>query len=72
MKKRLAVYNNQQPEGPYHFIIMDWDWWKDNWPRISEWFDQNAPETKPSSDDSMFKLETCDQYTLWRMVWDNH
>ena len=72
MKKKLAVYNNQQIEGPYHVIILDWDWWHDNWPTISQWFDKNATECKPAPDATMFKFSNYDQYTLWRLVWDNY
>lgn len=72
MKKRIAVYNNQQPDGPYHVIILDWEWWREDWSKISEWFDQNAPHLKPQPEDTMFKFESYDQYTLWRIVWDTY
>ena len=72
MRKQLAVYNNQQPDGPYYMIILDWDWWNGNSTAILQWFDKNAPECKPASDATMFKLSNCDQYTLWQLVWNNY
>lgn len=68
MKKRLAVYNNEQPEGPYHVIVLDWDWWRENWSKISEWFDRNCPDAKPEPEQVMFEFNN-EQYTMWRLVW---
>lgn len=68
MNKRIAVYNNEQPEGPYYVIVLDWAWWRENWPRISDWFDRTCPESKPDPEQVMFNFDT-DQYTMWRMVW---
>lgn len=68
MKKRVAVYNNEQPEGPYHVIVLDWDWWRENWSKISEWFDRNCPDAKPEPEQVMFEFDN-EQYTMWRLVW---
>jgi hypothetical protein len=71
MNNKVAVYNNQQDEGPYHVIVLNWDWWKTNWLDIAKWFDDNCPSIKPTKDQVLFKFESKEQYTMWRMVWDN-
>ena len=71
MNGKIAVYNNQQDEGPYHVIVLNWDWWDKNWVDISAWFDENCPDIKPKPDQVLFKFENKEQYTMWRMVWDN-
>lgn len=70
MNKKYSAYNNMQPDGPWHLVVVNRLWWDENFDRILVWFTRNYPEYTPEKETVYFTLPTTEQYTMWNMSWN--
>ena len=69
MKTKWVTLNKLSAIDVFYVLIMDLDWYQRELPNLLVWFEQNAPELKPSELQYMIAFNR-EQYTSWQLTWD--
>ena len=70
-KRKFSAYINYGAEKLWTIIILDHEWWNDNFFELTKWFNLNCPGSIPLKNQYMFSFKTTEQYTMWRLAWEN-
>ena len=69
MKTKWVTLNKLSAIDVFYVLIMDLDWYQRELPNLLVWFEQNAPELKPSELQYMIAFNR-EQYASWQLTWD--
>jgi len=69
MKTKWVTLNKLSAIDVFYVLIMDLDWYQQEMPNLIVWFEQNAPELKPSELQYMIAFNR-EQYASWQLTWD--
>jgi hypothetical protein len=70
MTTRWTTLNKTAPVEMYWVLIIDIEWYKSEWKQISQWFDENALESKPDVNQYLIKFINKERWTSWSITWD--